>query len=164
MSAQAAASSRTFRVFVSSTFNDFVEERNALQRYVFPRLAELCASRQARFQAIDLRWGVSEEAGLDQRAVAICLDEIARCQRLTPPNFIVLLGARYGWRPLPSQIERTELETLLAKVPDTDGPESERALLGSWYRLDENAASRFGPRLYDALAELARLLHPDLVK
>ena len=139
MSAQAAASSRTFRVFVSSTFNDFVEERNALQRYVFPRLAELCASRQARFQAIDLRWGVSEEAGLDQRAVAICLDEIARCQRLTPPNFIVLLGDRYGWRPLPSQIERTELETLLAKVPDTDGPESERALLGSWYRLDENA-------------------------
>jgi iron complex transport system substrate-binding protein len=27
--------------------------------------------------------------------------------------------------------------------------------------VDQNAASRFGPRLYDALAELARLLHPD---
>jgi len=54
---------------VSSTFEDFKAERNALQQYVFPRLAELCASRNARFQAIDLRWGVSEEAGLDQRAI-----------------------------------------------------------------------------------------------
>ena len=28
--------------------------------------------------------------------------------------------------------------------------------------LDQNAASRFGPRLYDTLADLARLLHPEL--
>jgi iron complex transport system substrate-binding protein len=28
-------------------------------------------------------------------------------------------------------------------------------------RLDENAASRFGPRLFDTLEELARLLHPE---
>ena len=35
----------------------------------------------------------------------ICLGEIARCQQVTPrPNFIVLLGDRYGWLPLPSQI------------------------------------------------------------
>ena len=31
----------TFRVFVSSTFNDLRAERNALQEYVFPRLREL---------------------------------------------------------------------------------------------------------------------------
>jgi HEAT repeat protein/tetratricopeptide (TPR) repeat protein len=140
VTAQAMASSRTFRVFVSSTFDDFKEERNALQRYVFPRLAELCASRQGRFQAIDLRWGVSEEAGLDQRAVAICLDEIARCQRLTPrPNFIVLLGDRYGWRPLPSRIEKAEFESIRARVPESAGAESDRALLDLWYRLDSNA-------------------------
>lgn len=142
--------SRTFRIFVSSTFEDFKDERNALQHYVFPRLQELCAQHQGRFQAIDLRWGVSEEAGLDQRAVAICLDEIARCQRLTPrPNFIVLLGDRYGWRPLPSQIEKTEFEAILAKVSDAGGSESDRALLlwtgeqpkdhRGWYRLDKNA-------------------------
>ena len=46
MTSPAPGSSRTFRVFVSSTFEDFIEERNALQRYVFPRLAEL--SRVAR--------------------------------------------------------------------------------------------------------------------
>jgi hypothetical protein len=34
--------SRTFRVFVSSTFSDLVAGRNALQREVWPRLRELC--------------------------------------------------------------------------------------------------------------------------
>jgi len=33
---------------------------------------------------------------------------------------------------------------------------------GRVVRLDENAASRFGPRLYDALFDLARLVHPEL--
>jgi iron complex transport system substrate-binding protein len=32
---------------------------------------------------------------------------------------------------------------------------------GRILRLDENASSRFGPRLFDALEELARLLHPE---
>ncbi len=84
---------RTFRIFISSTFNDFCAERNALQERVFPRLRDLCLANGARFQPIDLRWGVSEEAGLDQRTIEICLAEIARSKRVSPrPNFIVLLG------------------------------------------------------------------------
>jgi len=77
-----ATTSRTFRVFVSSTFSDLKAERNALQQYVFPRLRELCLRHGCRFQAIDLRWGVSEEAGLDQQTMKICLREIARCQEV----------------------------------------------------------------------------------
>jgi hypothetical protein len=76
-------SSKTFRIFVSSTFTDLKEERNALQRYVFPRLRDLCMQHSCRFQAIDLRWGVSEEAGRDQQTMKICLEEIARCQETT---------------------------------------------------------------------------------
>jgi hypothetical protein len=53
---------KTFRVFVSSTFSDLIEERNALQREVFPRLRALCHEHGCRIQAIDLRWGVREEA------------------------------------------------------------------------------------------------------
>jgi hypothetical protein len=49
-------SSRTFRVFVSSTFSDLKEERNALQEKVFPRLRDLASAHGCRFQAIDLRW------------------------------------------------------------------------------------------------------------
>jgi NACHT domain- and WD repeat-containing protein len=96
---------RTFRVFISSTFADLVEERSVLQKQVFPRLRALCEKHGSRFQPVDLRWGVSEEAGRDQRTMWICLEEIKRCQETTPrPNFMVLLGDRYGWRPLPSEI------------------------------------------------------------
>ena len=42
------------------------------------------------------------------------------------------------------------------------GFESVRAVKsGRIYHLDENSASRFGPRLYDAFAALARLIHPE---
>jgi hypothetical protein len=65
--------SRTFRVFVSSTFSDLKAERNALQERVFPDLRHFCAAQGWQFQAVDLRWGVSEEAGLDQRTMNISL-------------------------------------------------------------------------------------------
>ena len=134
-----AQASKTFRIFVSSTFSDLKAERNALQARVFPRLRDLCAKHGARFQAIDLRWGVSEEASLDQQAMNICLGEIARCQQTTPrPNFIVLLGDRYGWRPPPSQIPADEFGRILEAIED----DADRALLKEWYsldRLDRNA-------------------------
>lgn len=131
-----ALSTRTFRIFVSSTFSDLKAERNALQERVFPRLRELCAVHGCRFQAIDLRWGVSEEAALDQQTMNICLGEIARCQKTSPrPNFIVLLGNRYGWRPLPAEIPAMEFKQLLAEVPSTE----DRMLLELWYQRDDNA-------------------------
>ena len=74
---------RTFRVFISSTFSDLEAERNALQEHVFPRLRDLCLSSGARFQAIDLRWGVSDEAAGDYQTMRICLDEIERCKQTT---------------------------------------------------------------------------------
>jgi Cdc6-like AAA superfamily ATPase len=137
--------SRTFRVFVSSTFDDLKAERNALQEKVFPRLKALCNDHGTRFQAIDLRWGVSEEAGRDQQTVAICLDEVKRCQKASPkPNFIVLLGDRYGWCPIPASIEADEFEEILAKVPAEDKTlvvfdEAQPEEGNGWYRRDDNA-------------------------
>ena len=128
--------SKTFRIFVSSTFSDLKEERNALQKRVFPKLRELCMQYGAKFQAIDLRWGVREEAALDQQTMKICLEEIARCQKITPrPNFIVLLGDRYGWRPLPSEIPADEFEKIRLNVKN----EEDKALLTKWYKRDDNA-------------------------
>ena len=88
---------------------------------------------------------MSAEAGLDQRAVEICLTEIERCQRLKlKPNFIVLLGDRYGWQPLPSQIEAAEFKAIAGKVSVAD-----KALLvwddqqpmasKGWYSRDDNS-------------------------
>ena len=59
-----AGNGRQFRVFVSSTFSDMHAEREVLQRRVFPRLQRFCQRRGAHFLAVDLRWRVSEEAGL----------------------------------------------------------------------------------------------------
>ena len=121
----------TFRVFVSSTFSDLKAERDALQENVFPRLREYCQKHGCRFQAIDLRWGVSEEAAADQSTMRICRAEIARCQAVTPrPNFVVLLGDRHGWQPLPDEIPAAEFEALLPHLP--------AELAKSWYKLDEN--------------------------
>ena len=130
-----AQSSRTFRIFVSSTFSDLKAERNALQEKVYPRLKELCARHGTRFQAVDLRWGVSEEAALDQQTMKICLGEIERCQQTSPrPNFIVLLGNRYGWRPLPYEIPVEEYERLFPLVPSEAS-----SLVEQWYHRDDNA-------------------------
>jgi hypothetical protein len=131
-----AQGGKTFRVFVSSTFTDLKAERNALQQRVFPKLRKLCLSRGCRFQAIDLRWGVSEEAAVDQQTMVICLDELRRCQRITPrPNFIVLLGQRYGWLPLPPKITVDEFDRIVARVTDP----TSRKLLDEWYKRDDNA-------------------------
>lgn len=131
-----AHQARIFRIFVSSTFDDMKAERDALQRDCFPRLRELCAERGARFQAIDLRWGVSQEAAFDQQTLPICLGEIERCRRVTPrPNFIALLGNRYGWCPLPAEIRDKELMQILSAIEDR----ADRSLVEEWYRKDNNA-------------------------
>jgi len=69
--------SHMFRVFVSSTFSDLTTERDALQRRVFPAVRDHCAARGYLFQAIDLRWGIGEEASASQRTMRSCLDELA---------------------------------------------------------------------------------------
>lgn len=127
---------RTFRVFVSSTFSDLKAERNALQEQVFPKLREKAAEHGYRFQAIDLRWGVSDQASLDQQAMNICLSEVERCQQTSPrPNFIVLLGDRYGWCPPPAQIPADDFDKIKISIKDNE----EQVLLKEWYRLDKNA-------------------------
>ena len=137
---------RTFRVFVSSTFEDLKAERDALQRHVFPKLRKLCEANNARFQAIDLRWGVRDEAALDQQTLEICLREIERCQQTgIKPNFIVLLGERYGWRPLPARIEAGEFERILPVVSEDEKKlllceKNQPAAGKGWYCLDLNAA------------------------
>ena len=68
-----------FRVFVSSSFRDLKLERDVLQNRVFPELRQFCEMKGARFQAIDLRWGISEEAGENQQTMNICLEELFRC-------------------------------------------------------------------------------------
>ena len=67
-----------------------------------------------------------------------------------PDAFVVLSGSDAGFRRAADWF-RAE-----AGLRDLKAIRTGRILF-----LDQNAASRFGPRLYDALEALARLLHPD---
>jgi WD40 repeat protein len=147
---------RTFRLFISSTFSDFIAEREALRTQVFPKLEFFCAERGARFQAVDLRWGITDEAQREHDTMRICLEEVRRCQELSPrPNFAVLLGDRYGWEPVPARIPVDHWTRLLAGATRAD-----RAILRAGYQgPDRNAvppAYHLRPREGDWAASEAR--------
>lgn len=144
------------RVFVSSTFSDLKHERNSLHTQVWPELERYCQQRGFTFQAIDLRWGVPAEASLDHRTMHICFEELRRSQQTSPePNFLILLGNRYGWRPLPEVISVEEFEKLKDTAEQIQSDPTDHAkrltekqvgllkkavgILQDWYLLDENA-------------------------
>ena len=127
---------KIFRVFVGSTFTDMKEERSILQKEVFPKLERYCEKNGSKFEAVDLRWGVNEESSLNQKTLQICFNEIARCQRISPkPNFLILLGDKYGWQPVPEIIPSEEMMAIKKVLPGEDVK-----LLDTWYLCDENAS------------------------
>lgn len=67
----------------------------------------------------------------------LCMKEIENCQRLSMgPNFVVFLGQKYGYRPIPTYILSSELQLLRDELTalNVDGN-----LLDMWYKKDSNA-------------------------
>ena len=87
--------SRSIRVFISSTFRDMQADRAELVKRIFPNLRKMCEERGVTWGEVDLRWGVTDEQKADGKVLPICLAEIRNCR----PYFIGLLGERYGWVP-----------------------------------------------------------------
>lgn len=125
--------SKLFRLFISSTFSDFQKEREILQTNIFPKIQEYCASNGYTFQPIDLRWGVSNEAQLDQKALDMCLKEVQSCKTYDYPNFLIMFGDKYGWIPLPNIIEKSEFELITKNINSED-----EIFLLNWYYEDRN--------------------------
>ncbi|MDF1884197.1 DUF4062 domain-containing protein [Sulfurimonas sp. SAG-AH-194-C21] len=124
---------RTFRLFISSPFSDFEKEREVLHKEVFPNVEEHCKINNITFQPIDLRWGVNEEAQLDQKTLEVCLEEVRACKHFPHPNFLIMAGDRYGYVPLPYMIEEDEFKNII-DVSDIE----DIHLLNYWYKLDNN--------------------------
>ena len=82
---------REIRVFISSTFDDLVAERELLIKSVWLRLQQKCRQRGVELVFIDLRWGISVERKLAE-VIDLCLTAVADCY----PYFIAILGERYG--------------------------------------------------------------------
>lgn len=98
--------SRTVRVFLSSTFRDFSEERDLLVRQVFPALRARLKERFVELVDVDLRWGITVQQAERGEVLPICLTEIDRSR----PYFIGMLGERYGWVPPPGALAPELLE------------------------------------------------------
>ena len=126
---------KTFRLFISSPFNDFRQERQVLHENVFSVIDAYCVEKGYTFQPVDLRWGVSEEAQLDQKTLELCLNEVKACKHYPHPNFLIMTGNRYGWVSLPYAIEKDEFEKILDFYKDNH---KALELLSEWYKEDTN--------------------------
>lgn len=84
-----------------------------------------------------MRWGVRDEATDDHMTTELCMKEIENCQRLSMgPNFVVFLGQKYGYRPIPTYILSSELQILR---DDLVANGTDATLLDMWYKKDSNA-------------------------
>ena len=101
-----SSESRVIRVFLSSTFKDFAEERDLLVKKVFPELRRLCRQRQVELVDVDLRWGITVEEAEQGKVLPICLEEIKRAR----PYFMGFIGDRYGWVPKESEYQEVVIE------------------------------------------------------
>jgi nephrocystin-3 len=113
----AAPESREIRVFLSSTFRDFNEERRLLATQVFPELNRRARERGVELVEVDLRWGVTQEQVEGGHALEICLREIERCT----PYFIGMLGDSYGSLTPPQRLLLQTEPGLLDKRQWLDG-------------------------------------------
>lgn len=99
---------RAVRIFVSSTFRDFREERDLLKKRVEPELGRRAAERAVSVSVVDLRWGITEEQARSGQTLPVCMREVERCR----PYFIGLLGQRYGWVPSREAFSRVAIDTM----------------------------------------------------
>ena len=99
------------RIFLSSTFRDFGEEREFLAKRVFPALRKRLQERFVELVDVDLRWGITPAAAERGEVLPICLAEIDRSR----PWFIGMLGERYGWIPPPEGSDQAP--TLAEEAP-----------------------------------------------
>jgi tetratricopeptide (TPR) repeat protein len=104
-------------------------ERDWLAKHVFPELRQRCARRGLDFVDVDLRWGVTEEEAEKGAVLDICLEEIEKSR----PIFIGILGERYGWVPLPREIEQDYFDRAIRSLFNAE----ERDIFNHAYSLSE---------------------------
>ena len=87
-----------------------------------------------------MRWGVRDEMTNEHMTTALCMNELSGCQKYSMgPNFIYFGAQKYGYRPIPSEIDTEELSKLI-EVLETMG--NDTTLLKKWYRKDNNKVTR----------------------
>ncbi|XP_033099219.1 uncharacterized protein LOC117102881 isoform X2 [Anneissia japonica] len=106
---------KIIQIYLSSTFPDFIAERTSIIGKAVPRLKQYCRDRGFEFQLRDHNWGLKDTNTDDHSHTKLCLKELKSCQRLSKgPNYVLLLGQKYGQCPLPSVITAWEYRAIIA--------------------------------------------------
>ena len=95
---------RQIRIFISSTFRDMQEERDALLK-VIHEFQNAAAARDVTVVPVDLRWGINYRDARGGKVLQVCLEEIKNSR----PYFIGLVGNRYGWCPPVSELGKNPI-------------------------------------------------------
>lgn len=90
------------RFFISSTFSDMEEEREALHSHIFPEIREYGLEKGVNVDICDLRWGIKSEKDSYANTMKICFQEIDDCR----PYLVAMIGDRYGTIASPEQQEK----------------------------------------------------------
>jgi nephrocystin-3 len=97
---------KTVRIFVSSTFKDFHQEREVLIKQVFADLRAWCEQRRIHLIDCDLRWGVPKET-TSELVLRTCMEEIDRCyENNRAPYFLNMTCKRIGWIPMEDELPK----------------------------------------------------------
>ena len=66
-----------------------------------------------------MRWGIASDAYEYHGTSDLCLNEIENCKKLSiGPNFVTLIGQKYGLRPIPTFIDLSEFEILTSALTE----------------------------------------------
>ena len=72
---------RIIRLFLSSTFGDFLWERETLRREIIPSVNDALHSEGIVYDLIDLREGVTKGSVLEQDTARVCIAEVEEAFR-----------------------------------------------------------------------------------
>ncbi|KAL5016761.1 hypothetical protein ScPMuIL_006350 [Solemya velum] len=133
---------RVVRVYLSAAGQDTSTERDVFVQEVYPRLREYCRRQYGlEFQVVDLGWGTAGRTGAVEVFDDFRLRELERCKELSAgPNFIAIVGQRYGCFVLPSRIPYKEYDLIRTALHSQKSKDARSAhQLDEWFIRDNNS-------------------------
>jgi len=141
------------RVLFISTFIDFVKEREIFEEVIFPYIKKYAIKEGINIEYIVPGYGISETFYLKQSFIEDHIKSIKNTIQKYQTFSISLLGQRYGWIPLPYQIDKLLFEDILYH-----NDIEKRSLLLEWYMLDSNTI----PNSYTLKPRVNQTINPDI--
>lgn len=129
----------SLKYFVSSTFTDTHNERNVIMTKLLQELNDTARLHGIDITFVDMRWGVKDENTDDHKTWDACRVELERCRDESCGSFFISLqGYKYGYRPLPREINQVDFDNHVQNYNDIDKNEL-LEVAEKWYILDSNA-------------------------